>query len=169
MEQRNRSGAAKGAEPATFPVPIALLHRVRVHDGSQTYHVESVDGDFVRVAGAEWLLPVRRLVGETAFISVGQRVDRYLRKKVDTPRHGEVVAAATIAAALVGYPRDGKSGRRAAGPLDRVWTDHLALVNGDPPEDAWEISSDKAPISDHIRRKHGRIKYWVDEDPVPAP
>jgi hypothetical protein len=109
------------------------------------------------------LLPVRRLTSETAHVNVGQRVERYLRQKVDAARHAEIVAAATVVAAVVGYPRKGKSGRRPGGPLDRVWTDHIALAHGDRPDDAWEISSDKAPVSDHIRRKHGRIRYWLDD------
>jgi hypothetical protein len=56
MSEKDRCGAEMGAEPATFPVALALFRRVRVSDGSRTYAVESIDGDFVRVGGAEWLL-----------------------------------------------------------------------------------------------------------------
>ena len=163
VEPRNTVGAPMGAEPATFPLALALLYGVRVSDGSKTYSVADVDADFVHVRGAKFLLPVRELVGETAHVNVGQRVERYLKQKVDATRHAEIVAAATVVAAVVGYPRKGKTGRRPEGPLDRVWTDHIALANGDRPDDAWEISADKAPVSEHIRRKHGRIKYWIEK------
>jgi hypothetical protein len=164
MGESRRSGAQMGADPATFPLPIALLRRVRVSDGTKTYLVDSVDSDFVYVAGAQWLLPVRHIRSHSAYVNVGRRVDRYLKTKVEPSKHSEVVAAATIAAAFAGYPRTGKSDRRPAGPLDRVWTDHLALVHGDRPEDAWEISSDKAPVSEHIGRLHGQVSYWLDPE-----
>src|SRR3954453_8358758 len=127
------AGATKGADPATFPLPIELLQSMRVSDGFRTYLVEAIDADFVRVRGCDLWIPVRELSAVTGEVNVGQRVPEYLRKKVPADAHSTVVAAATIVAAFVGYPRTGKRDRRPGGPLDRVWTDHVALANGDPP------------------------------------
>jgi hypothetical protein len=147
-----------------FPVPLDLLKRVRVSDGSTVHAVARIDADFVEVAGSSLLLPVRQLKENIAHVNVGRRVTNYLDAKVDAPEQPEVVAAAVITAAVLGYPRKGKSGRSPGGPLDRVWTDHIALANGDDPKDAMNFTSDTAPQSDHILRMRGLISYSVVDD-----
>jgi hypothetical protein len=132
-----------------------------VSDGSKTHTVVRVDSDFVEVTDSSLLIPVRQLKGNVAHVNVGRRVASYLNAKVDASHHAEVVAAGVVTAAMLGYPRTGKSGRSTEGPLDRVWTDHIALANGDDPKEAMNYTSDSAPQSAHILRMRGRIKYWL--------
>ncbi len=161
---RKNPAPRKGAPPLRVSVPLTILRAIRVSDGSRTYQVEAVDDDFVHVRGTRLVIPIRPLDVQAIELHVGQRVPRYLRVKVATDRHAEILAAAAIVASIVGYPRIGKRGRTPGGPSDRVWTDHVALAHGDNPLEALAISSDPTPVSPHVRQKHGRIRYWLEQE-----